>query len=81
MAAMIRIVSVKTGREVSRATLTDTGTVTYRGGASARSAVRRWLAANPGRTEADAIQALAREGWSNGYLMVSGTTDTTPRRR
>lgn len=70
MADQIRIVSVRTGQLVSTATVRDDGTVVYEGGESARSAVRAWLRANPDRTEADAVRALAREGWSNGYLMV-----------
>ncbi|MFI7113967.1 hypothetical protein ACIBK9_47155 [Nonomuraea sp. NPDC050227] len=69
MAVVVNIVSVRDGQLVSRATLADDGTVTYQGDA-ARSAVRRWLLANRGRTEADAIRALAVDGWSNGYLMV-----------
>lgn len=70
MADQIRIVSVRTGQLVSTATVRDDGTVVYEGGESARSVVRAWLRANPGRAEADAVRALAREGWSNGYLMV-----------
>lgn len=74
MADRIRIVSVRTGKLVSTATVRGDGTVVYEGGASARSVVRSWLRANPGRTEADAVRALADEGWSNGYLMVEPAT-------
>lgn len=70
MADQIRIVSVRTGQLVSTATVRDDGTVVYEGGESARSAVRARLRANPDRAEADAVRALATEGWSNGYLMV-----------
>lgn len=66
---VIRIVSVRTGVEVSRAVLADDGTVSYEGGDSARSAVLRQMRA--GGTEAEAIETLARDGWSNGYLMVA----------
>lgn len=76
MATVLRIVSVQSGAEVSRAELADDGTVTYHGGDSARSAVRRWLAHNRGADEPAAVRALAVEGWSNGYLMVK--LDTTP---
>lgn len=71
---VLRIVSVKTGAEVSRAVLADDGqTVTYEGGDSAASAVRRHIHAEGG-TEADAVRTLAVEGWSNGYLMVELTS-------
>lgn len=70
MALLVRIVSVRTSREVAHVTLDDDGTITYVGDA-AHSAVRRWLLANRGSSEADAVQALARDGWSNGYLMVA----------
>lgn len=69
MATVVNIVTVQDGQLVSRVTLADDSTVTYVGDA-ARSAVRRWLIAHRGRTEADAVEALARDGWSNGYLMV-----------
>jgi len=69
VAVVVNIVSVLDGRLVSRVTLADNDTITYIGDA-AHSAVRRWLLANRGRSEADAIKALARDGWSNGYLMV-----------
>lgn len=69
MADTISIVSVRTGREVSRAEVRG-DTVTYSGGETARAAVRRWQAAHPGRSEADAVRTLARDGWSNGYLMI-----------
>jgi hypothetical protein len=68
---VLRIVSVRTNDEVSRAELADDGTVTYTGGDSAASAVRRWQRTHRDATEADAVRALAREGWSNGYLMVA----------
>ncbi|NJP27098.1 DUF3300 domain-containing protein [Microbispora sp. SCL1-1] len=67
---VIRIVSVRTGDEVSRAELGENGAVTYSGGESAVAAVRSWLRDHPGRDEADAVRALATEGWSNGYLMI-----------
>ncbi|MBB4700095.1 hypothetical protein [Sphaerisporangium siamense] len=76
MSIVMDIVTVDGGRLVSRATLADDGTVTYEGGESAASAVRRWRIQHPGKGEADAVRALAREGWSNGYLMVA--TNTTP---
>lgn len=67
---VIRIVSVRTGVEVSRAELADDGRVAYAGGESAAAAVRSWLRDHPERDEADAVRALATEGWSNGYLMI-----------
>lgn len=70
MAIVVDIVTVDGGRPVSRAELADDGTVTYSGGDSAASAVRRWQRHNPGKDEAAAVRALARDGWSNGYLMV-----------
>ncbi|MCC5580593.1 hypothetical protein IMZ11_33745 [Microtetraspora sp. AC03309] len=66
----MRIVSVRTGDEVSRAELAADGTVTYSGGESAAAAVRAWRRGREGATEADAVRALVAEGWSNGYLMV-----------
>lgn len=66
---VVTIVSVATGQPVSRVTLADDGTVTYEGGASARSAVMRQMRA-AAQTEAEAIAAIARDGWSNGYLMA-----------
>ncbi|MFC4587324.1 hypothetical protein [Sphaerisporangium corydalis] len=73
---VVDIVTVDGGQLVSRAELADDGTVTYTGGSSAASAVRRWRVLNPGASEADAVRAVARGGWSNGYLMVAqdGTT-------
>lgn len=79
MAIVVDIVTVDGGKLVSRAELADDGTVTYLGGESATSAVRRWRLHNPGASEADAVRSLARDGWSNGYLMVSReATNTTP---
>lgn len=69
VAVVVNIVTVRDGQLVSRVTLADDGTVSYQGDA-AHSAVKRWLLANRGSSEADAVQALARDGWSNGYLMV-----------
>jgi hypothetical protein len=66
--AVLRIVSVRTGDEVSRAEIAKDGTVTY-SGAAARSAVRRQMAAT-GQSETAAITSLLKDGWSNGYLMV-----------
>lgn len=68
----IRIVSVRSGVVVSRAELADDGTVTYSGGDSAAAAVRDWMRTEGG-SEADAVRGLARDGWSNGYLMVELT--------
>lgn len=65
---VLRIVSVRDGRELSRAELHD-GVVTYSGGESAAYAVRSWMR-DHGGTEADAVNALLRTGWSNGYSMV-----------
>ncbi len=73
----LRIVSVRTGTEVSRAELGADGTVAYSGGETAAAAVRDWVRRHPGQDEAAAVRALAAEGWSNGYLMVS-RDDTTP---
>jgi len=67
---IMRIVSVRSGAEVSRAEVAADGTVTYSGGESAAAAVRTWLRDHPGQSEADAVRALTVEGWSNGYLMV-----------
>lgn len=77
MPTVMHIVSVETGREVSRATVNPDDTVTYAGGQSAASAVLRWRRANPGKSEADAVRALLEEGWSNGYQMIK-LDDTTP---
>ncbi len=66
----LRIISVRTGAEVSRAELADDGKVTYTGGETASRVVRSWLLSHKGRSEADAVRALSKEGWSNGYLMV-----------
>lgn len=66
---VIRIVSVRSGTEVSRAESDDNGVVTYSGGDSAAAAVRSWMRDNGG-SEAAAVEGLARDGWSNGYLMV-----------
>jgi hypothetical protein len=71
---VMRIVNVTTGREVSRATVANDDTVTYAGGQTAASAVFRWRRANPDTSEADAVRALIRDGWSNGYHMVQVTT-------
>jgi hypothetical protein len=68
---VLRIVSVRTGQLVSQAVLADDGTVTYENGESAAAAMRSWLRRNPGASDADAVRALARDGWSNGYLMVA----------
>lgn len=70
MADQIRIVSVRTGALVAKATVRDDGTVAYEGGESARSLVRSWLRTRPHLTEAGAVRVLASAGWSNGYLMV-----------
>lgn len=67
--AIVRIVSVRTGTEVSRAESDDEGRVTYYGGDAAAYAVRSWRREHGG-TEAQAVTGLARDGWSNGYLMV-----------
>jgi hypothetical protein len=67
---VVRVVSVRTGAEVSRAELADDGTITYTGGESAQAAVRNAMRERR-LPEAQAISLLAREGWSNGYLMVA----------
>ncbi|WP_066360284.1 hypothetical protein [Herbidospora mongoliensis] len=74
---VMRIVSVATGAETSRATINPDDTVTYTGGDSAASAVLRWRHHNRSASEADAVRALIRDGWSNGYQMVK-LDDTTP---
>ncbi len=66
---VLRIVSVRDGRELSRAEIAGDGTVTYSGGESAAYAVRSWMR-DHGGTEADAVNTLMRTGWSNGYSMV-----------
>ncbi len=73
---VMRIVSVATGKLVSSATLADDGTVTYEGD-SARSAVARWLREHPDASEADAVEALKVDGWSNGYIMVELPEDAS----
>lgn len=67
---VMRIVSVQTGNEVSRAELADDGTVTYHGGQTAAATVKTRMR-DYGETEAAAVASLLRVGWSNGYLMVS----------
>lgn len=76
MAGALRIVDVETQREVSRATLADDGTITYDGGESAEGVIRQ-RARLDGSTPAEAYAVLARDGWSNGYLMVA--LDSYPR--
>ncbi|MFF0864170.1 hypothetical protein ACFYUV_20595 [Nonomuraea sp. NPDC003560] len=66
---IMRIVSVRTGAEVSRAEIADDGTITYSGGESAQAAVRNRMRER-GIDEAAAVSELARDGWSNGYLKV-----------
>jgi ATP-dependent protease HslVU (ClpYQ) peptidase subunit len=73
MATVVRIVSVRTGREVSRVELADDESATYSGGESAAAAVRAQMRA-AGQSEAEAIATLAVTGWSNGYLMVDLST-------
>lgn len=70
MAEVLRIVDVETQREVSRATLAGDGTITYEGGESAEGAIRQ-RARVDNTSEAEAFAVLARDGWSNGYLMVA----------
>jgi hypothetical protein len=65
----MRVVTVETGREVARAELLVDGTVRYTGGDSARSAVENYSREH-GTTPAEALAALTRSGWSNGYLMI-----------
>jgi hypothetical protein len=67
---VVRIVSVRTSAEVSRVVIADDGAITYSGGGTARSAVSR-VVAERSLSEAEAIGVLARDGWSNGYLMVA----------
>jgi hypothetical protein len=67
--AVMRIVSVQSGDEVSRAEVAPDGTVNYSGGQSAEAAVRNRMRAS-GETAAEAVATLLRDGWSNGYLMV-----------
>lgn len=66
---VLRILSVTTGDEVSRAELLDDGSVRYSGGESAAGVVRSRMR-DYEETEAAAVAALLRDGWSNGYLMV-----------
>lgn len=70
MANVLRIVDVETLREVSRATLADDGTISYSGGESAEGVIKQ-RARVDSVTPAEALEALARDGWSNGYLMVA----------
>jgi hypothetical protein len=70
MALLVRIVSVRTGREVSRVALDDAGVISYSGGDTAQTTVARVMSEFD-LSEADAIGALSRDGWSNGYLMVA----------
>lgn len=67
----LRFVTVSDGSLLARALLDD-DTVTYEGGSPdiAEGAVRRYRIRNRGASEADAVRALARDGWSNGYVMV-----------
>ncbi len=71
--AVMRIVSVRTGNEVSRAVLGAGDKVTYAGGDTAQAVVRDYRSSHESASEADAVRALLREGWSNGYLMVELT--------
>jgi hypothetical protein len=67
---VVRIVSVRTRAEASRVEIDDDGSIVYSGGQSARAAVRNRMR-DRGLSEPDAIGALSRDGWSNGYLMVA----------
>lgn len=67
---MLRIVTVTDGRELSRAELREDGTVRYEDHTVA-AIVAAWRRDHPDLTEAQAIIAMARAGWSNGYLMVA----------
>lgn len=70
MAVLVRIVSVRSDREVSRVELGDDGSIVYSGGETARSAVARVMRERD-VDEAPAIVLIAAEGWSNGYLMAA----------
>lgn len=68
---VLRIVSVSSSAEVSRAEL-DGDTVTYSGpedGETIQAVVKQRMRSD-GTTAAEAFRALRRTGWSNGYLMV-----------
>ena len=68
----LRFVTVADGRLLSLATVGPDDTATYGGDSPdiAQGAVRRYRLRNPDASEADAVRALARDGWSNGYVMV-----------
>jgi hypothetical protein len=70
MATVLRVVDVETQDEVARATLDDAGQVSYSGGGSAKGIVEQ-RARVDGTSPAAALRVLARDGWSNGYLMVA----------
>lgn len=68
----VRFVDVDSKAEVSRAELSDDGTIRYAGGETAQGVVAQ-TARVRGITPAQAIELLAERGWSNGYLMVALT--------
>lgn len=68
----VRFVDVDGGIEVSRAELTDDGTIRYAGGETA-AAVVATTARDNDLTAVEAVERLARTGWSNGYIMVDLT--------
>lgn len=70
MATVLRIVDVETQNEVSRATLADDGSISYSGGESAEGVIKQ-RARVDNITPVEALEVLARDGWSNGYLMVA----------
>lgn len=66
----LRIVVVSTQTEVARAEAAGDDPVRYTGADVAESLVTR-TAKERGISDAEAVAALASEGWSNGYLMVA----------
>lgn len=69
---VVRFVDVQTRAEVSRAELGDDGTIRYTGGETAQGVVKQ-TARVKAISEAAAVELLAEQGWSNGYLMVDLT--------
>jgi len=69
---VVRFVDVRDrSLEVARATA-DGDTVTYEGGETAAAVVEQTVRDHQ-LTAVEAVELLAQDGWSNGYIMVDLT--------